>query len=98
VWVASFLNNEVTELSASTGALVRGIGGGATDIAEPAVVFSDGTDVWVADRAYNYVTELSASTGSVVRVLGSPSYGFDDTNSMSSDGTHLWLTNSGGGS
>ena len=45
VWVANFGGNSVTEINASTGAVVRTIAVGS----RPDGVSSDGTHVWVAN-------------------------------------------------
>ena len=61
----------MTELSASTGALVQVISGSSYGFDNPHAVSSDGTHVWVANdsNTLNSVTELSASTGALVQVL-----------------------------
>jgi len=91
VWVTTVTGNSehpsvgtVTELDASTGAVVQTIAVGDT----PKVVSSDGTHVWVANYDSNTVTELDASTGSVVRTISVPS----EPSAISSDGTHVWVT------
>lgn len=77
----------VTELSATTGRLVRWI----HDTAGPALgrctgcmfhlpqgVATDGVDVWITNEVNNSVTELSASTGKLVEwihVTGNPTLG-----------------------
>ena len=53
----------MTELNASTGAVVQTIGVGSA----PDGVSSDGTHVWVANTEDDTVTELDASTGAVDR-------------------------------
>ncbi|HXQ43194.1 MAG TPA: hypothetical protein VN816_01025, partial [Acidimicrobiales bacterium] len=57
--------NTVTELDASTGAVVQTIAVGS----DPFGVSSDGTHVWVANNGGNTVTELDASTGAVVQTI-----------------------------
>ena len=86
----------MTELSASTGALVQVISGSSYGFNDPDAVSSDGTHVWVANSAGNSVTELSAATGALVQVISGSSYGFDDPDAISSDGTHVWVANAGG--
>ncbi len=82
VWVAG---SSVTELDASTGAVVQTIGVGSGPIS------SDGTHVWVVDEGGNSVTELDASTGAVIQTIGVGS----GPEAISSDGTHVWVANSG---
>jgi len=87
----------VTELSASTGALVQVISDSSYGFNYPTAVSSDGTHVWVLNAGGNSsVTELSASTGALVQVISDSSYGFDVPNGVSSDGTEVWVTNYGG--
>ena len=65
VWVANSDGNTVTELDASTGAVVQTITVGSS----PGSVSSDGTDVWVANTDGDTVTELDAATGAVVQTI-----------------------------
>ena len=83
----------VTELSASTGALVKVISGSAYKFNDPDAIASDGTHVWVANAAGDSVTELSASTGALVKVISGSAYKFDDPDAITSDGTHVWVAN-----
>ena len=67
MWVANYnppapTTTRVTELSASTGALVHVLSASSYD-STPDAVSSDGAHVWVANSGGNTVTELSASTG-----------------------------------
>ena len=61
VWVANANGDSVTELSASTGALVKVIRGSSYGFDYPSGITSDGTHVWVANYWGNSVTEFSAS-------------------------------------
>jgi len=85
VWVADWGGNTVTELDASTGAVVQTIAVGSG----PYGVSSDGTHVWVADWDGNTVTELDASTGAVDQTIAVGSY----PGGVSSDGTDVWVAN-----
>ena len=51
VWVANSGGNSVTELSASTGALVHVVLGSKYGFDYPVAISSDGTEVWVANFA-----------------------------------------------
>jgi DNA-binding beta-propeller fold protein YncE len=84
----------VTELSASTGALVRVIDDPIYKFAYLAGITSSGGHIWVANGIGNSVTELSAATGALVRVIHGSSYGFNDPWQIASDGTHIWVANS----
>ncbi len=89
VWVANSADNTVTELDASTGAVIQTIAVGI----EPEGVSSDGTHVWVTNSGTDTVTELDASTGAVIQTItvGREPFG------VSSDGTHVWVANSADG-
>jgi alpha-tubulin suppressor-like RCC1 family protein len=95
VWVANYDDDSVTELSASTGAVVQVISGANDGFGGPAAIASDGTHVWVAS-ADNTVTELSASTGAVIQVISDPS--LDVPGGIAVDGSHVWVANSNGNS
>ena len=64
-WVANSGDNTVTEIDASTGAVVQTIGVGNA----PEGISTDGTHVWVTNEDDDTVTEIDASTG----VLSRPS-------------------------
>ena len=97
VWVANNGNESVTELDASTGALIHELSGPsynfgfADGIDEAGAISSDGVHVWTANPRTNSVTELDASTGALVHVLSGSSYGFSGPINLSSDGTHVWV-------
>jgi DNA-binding beta-propeller fold protein YncE len=100
LWVVNSTNQSVTELDASTGALVQVVPVNAYGFDDPLAVSSDGTHVWVANMQSGSVSELDASTGALVQVLSGPSYdfGFGDfsgeADAISSDGIHVWVANS----
>ena len=76
LWVAN-RGESITELSASTGALVKVIRGSSYGFDGSLGITSDGAHVWVANPNGQSVTELSASTGAPVRVIHGSGYGFD---------------------
>jgi len=86
LWVPGYGSNNVTELVASTGAVVGtySVGNG------PDGVFFDKTNIWVANTTDNTVTKLSA-TGATLGTfpVGSQPWG------IASDGTNIWVTNRG---
>jgi hypothetical protein len=59
--VANFAGNSVTELSASTGAVVKVVTGSSYGFDEPDAFTSGGNHIWVANFVGNSVTEFSAS-------------------------------------
>jgi hypothetical protein len=93
----------VTEISASSGALLRVIGGARDGFLDPLAISVDRDHVWIAnwgDYGVNKgvgagsVTELSAN-GSLVRVLDAPMFHFEHPEGVSSDGTHVWVASCG---
>lgn len=91
VWVANVAGNSMTELDASTGAVVQVISGPSFGFNQPDAVSSDGAHVWIANFAGNSVTELDASTGALVQLLSGPGYPFSNPRAVSSDGAHVWV-------
>ena len=89
LWVVNVRGNSVTELSASTGALVKFNNGSGYGFDDPEAITSDGTHVWVANMYGNSVTELSETTGALVKVISGSSYWFRDPCAITSDGTHV---------
>jgi DNA-binding beta-propeller fold protein YncE len=59
--VANANGNSVTELSETTGALVKVIRGSSYGFDFPDAIASDGTHLWVANEVGDSVTEFSAS-------------------------------------
>ena len=96
--MANASGDSVTELSATTGALVRVIRGSSYGFDEPKGITSDGNHIWVTNEGKgNSVTELSASTGALVKVISGSSYGFDSPQGITSGGNHVWVANYGYG-
>ena len=61
--------NSVTELTASTPALVRVISGSAYSFNDPDAMAVAGNDLFVANEWGNSLTVLDAATGGLVRVM-----------------------------
>jgi hypothetical protein len=95
IWVTNFGASpgagSVTELSASTGAVV-----GTYPIGNnPQSVAFDGTNIWVTNNVSSgTVTELLASTGAVVGTFSVGSF----PRGVAFDGANIWVANSGNGS
>ena len=100
--------SSVTELDASTGALVRVISASAYQFVEPSAMVLDGRDLFVANGGGGYssgdegsggtVTELDGSTGALVRVISGTSDEpdeFDGPDAMVLDGPDLFVANTG---
>jgi hypothetical protein len=98
IWVANQDGHSVTELNASTGALVRTISGTSYKFNGPSAITSEGTHVWVAGRRGSSVTELNASTGALVRTISVGSYTTQTPGAIASDERHVWLADYGGDS
>lgn len=62
VWIANSSGNSVTELDASTGALVKLIKGDRYGFDGPTGISPDGTDVWVCNTADDSLTGFPAET------------------------------------
>lgn len=86
MWIANYGDNTVTELNASTGAVVSTVPVGQG----PDGVLFDGANIWVANTTDNTVTKLSPS-GTVIGTfaVGAQPWG------LAFDGTNIWVTNRG---
>jgi DNA-binding beta-propeller fold protein YncE len=89
VWVANFTDGTVTELNASSGALVNIVptGNGAIRTA------FDGANIWVANNGAGSVTEIRASDGFVLN-----NFTFYYPSGVAFDGTHIWVSSNLGNS
>ncbi len=93
VWVANYIGDSVTELSARDGRRVRTLSGGSYGFSIPYAIAVDGTHVWVTNNKSSSVTELSARDGRRMRTLSGGSYSFNGPQAIAVDGTHVWVTN-----
>ena len=87
IWVTNNGSNNVTKLTAATGAVVGTYSVGTA----PVGICYDGTYIWVANSGSNNVSKLNAATGAAVgtyTVGTSPQY-------LCYDGTNIWVTNGG---
>ncbi len=94
VWVAN-RGKSVTELSASTGALVKIISGSSYRFDAPDTIASYGTHIWVVNDG-DSVTELSASTGALAKIISGSTYRFDGPSGITAASTHIWVANTNG--
>jgi hypothetical protein len=74
VWVTNtdarqLTGNSITELNASTGAVVRVLNAAKYQFKGPWGIASGDNHLWVANAGGNSVTEINASNGSLVRVI-----------------------------
>jgi len=86
IWVANEGSANLTELQASTGAVLA-----TTELVQPAQPFGlafDGATIWVADYLYDvdYVQDSSGYQLGLLTIGGAPS-------GIASDGTNIWATN-----
>jgi len=97
LWVANG-SNTVSELAASSGALVRLVHGNRLGLVHPDAIALDGTSVFVSNISGNSVTELDARTGKLVRVIRGARYRFDDPVALVATGPLAWVVNEAGDS
>jgi DNA-binding beta-propeller fold protein YncE len=102
VWVANSLypstadaGGWVTELSATTGALIRVVSAGPDRLTDPEAIAVAGNRVWVVDSLGSSVTELNATTGALIRVIEAQRYQLSDPGAIAVDGNHVWVASAG---
>jgi hypothetical protein len=85
IWTANFYAASVTELQASTGAVIGTYGVGQ----EPLALAFDGANMWVANSDSGTVTKLQVSNGAVIGTYTAGSY----PAGLAFDGVNIWVTN-----
>jgi DNA-binding beta-propeller fold protein YncE len=108
VWVANSLypstadaGGWVTELSATTGALIRVVSAGPDRLTDPEAIAVAGNRVWVVDSLGSSVTELNATTGALIRVIEAQRYQLSDPGvsvAIAVSGNRVWVSNANGNS
>jgi len=85
LWVSDYYSDSVTEINASTGAVVQSVSVGY----EPLGITTGGGYVWVANSGTNTVTQINQTTGTVVNTIpvGDYPYGIAYT------GGAAWVAN-----
>jgi hypothetical protein len=91
-------NGWLTEIDASTGALVRTISGQAYRFSFPCALAIKGTHLFVVDTGSGSLADIDAATGALVSVISGPAYGFSDPHALVFDGPDLFVANSADGS
>jgi hypothetical protein len=86
--------DSVTEVNASTGALVKVISAPRYSLDSPDSMAVLGDNLFVANSGGNSVTELNASTGALVRVISAPRYRFDDPGTLVLAGGDMFVASS----
>ena len=99
LWVTGDGFGHVTELNASTGAVIRVVSSLDFDFDTPDTIAADGPDIWVANQNGNSgkdsVTELDAATGKILRTI--PYDALPDPGFIYADGAHIWVASSNDG-
>jgi len=94
LFVANLNGKSVTELNASTGALVRVV---SDQFGGPYAMAVAGADLFVANHnGTGSVIEFNASRGTPVRVVYGPVYRFNDPDAMAVAGDDLFVANHNG--
>ncbi len=92
-------NNTISELNATTGALVASIPvgnayvAGVTSGSQPFDISADGTNTWVTLKCQNAVAKVNSSTGAVVGYTSLPAGALPQ--GIVADGTDVWVAESG---
>jgi len=85
LWVTDFDSDSVTEINASTGAVIQSVSVGS----EPIGITTGGGYVWVANYGSNTVTQINQTTGDVVHTI---TVGFGPSD-IAYTGGAAWVTN-----
>jgi outer membrane protein assembly factor BamB len=88
----------LTEIDATTGALVRRISSARYDFQVPEGIAASGDDLFVADSGANAVTEVDPRTGRLVDVMSGVQFQFDSPQGLAVYGGHLFAVNQSGDS
>jgi uncharacterized small protein (DUF1192 family) len=100
-WVGNSTGS-VTEVNATTGALIRVITASRYDLYRPAAITTRGSTVWIANSYFNgngtntsSVTEIDARTGALIRVITAGQYQLYGPTGIAIAGNTVWVANSG---
>jgi hypothetical protein len=85
IWTANYYSASVTEVQASTGAVIGTYGVGQ----EPLGLAFDGANMWVANSYSGTVTKLQVSNGAVIGTYAAGS----GPAGLAFDGMNIWVTN-----
>jgi hypothetical protein len=87
----------VTEINATSGALVETLSDASFGFNEPDGVVAESTNLWVANYApgtpSGSVSEINEVTSSVVGVLTGTTYGFSGADSITFGDNEIWVAN-----
>jgi hypothetical protein len=92
------VDNSVTEINETTGAVIRVLDSDSFDFAQPVAFGCGGDHLWVVDKGFiagegDAVTEINATSGRLIRVVSSLSDQFDSPDAIALGGSHVWITN-----
>ena len=93
VFAINIFEGSVTEIDASTGAIIATLSGAPYGLDGPTAEVSDGSHIWFLNTGANTVTEIDASTGAWIQTLSDPSYNFDQPYGAVFDGANIWVAN-----
>ena len=97
LWVTRWATNEVVELAASSGAVVRVVKfSRRTRFSGPTTIAAGGGRVWVTN--VNKVVMLKEASGAIVRILRAPGYRFNEPAEIVTSGPHVFVANARGNS
>ena len=86
----------ITELSASTGALVQVVDNPNSSYGAESGIAADANDIWVTNTDGGSVSEFSTSNGASVQYMNGAAYEFASPEAITTDGTDVWVVNGGG--
>jgi hypothetical protein len=96
LFVANGAGNSLTELNASTGALVAVLSGPSYQFDHPTAIAAVGGDLFVANGAGSSLTEVDASTGALVRVISGTADHFSDPIGLVARSGPVYVLSAGG--
>ena len=86
----------LSELSTTTGSLIRAFPAGPYGLSMPSGMALVGQEVWVADPFTNHLVAVRAATGALVQSLWGSAYRFDKPAAMAAWGDDLFVANEAG--
>jgi len=95
LWVCNDGGNYLSEVNASTGAVIRTAGGRADRLSDPSDITTNGRFLWVTNYGDNLITELSALDGSLMRVIHPAGIRFQNASAISYSDGYIWVAAGG---
>ena len=94
--------NSITEINATTGALIRSITAPRYQLTWPSAIAATPNAIWVANNgsasggnAPNAVTEINATTSALIRVISASRYRLTYPAGITTTGNTVWVDNGG---